>query len=43
MKRRKEYLDWTEAVIDNCPKVNNALEKHFVEVLKKGRRSLREA
>jgi len=41
--RRKEYLDWAVAVIDNCPKVNDALEKHFAEVLKKGCRSLREA
>jgi len=37
LKRRKDYLDWAEAVIDNCPKVNTELEKYFVEVLKKGR------
>jgi (p)ppGpp synthase/HD superfamily hydrolase len=42
LKRRKEYLDWSEAVIENCPKVSKALEQHFAEVLKKGRRSLRE-
>jgi len=43
LERRKKYLDWAEMVIDNCPKVNTALEQHFAEVLKKGRRTLREA
>ena len=43
LERRKYYLDWAEAVINNCPKVNTALEQHFAEVLKKGRRRLREA
>ena len=43
LERRKYYLDWAEAVINNCPKVNTALEQHFAEVLKKGRRTLREA
>ncbi len=41
LERRKYYLDWAKAVIDNCPKVNTALEQHFAEVLKKGRRLLR--
>ncbi len=36
-ERRKQYLDWAEAVINNCPKVNNALEEHFSEVLSNGR------
>ena len=36
-ERRKKYLDWAEAVINNCPKVNNALEEHFSEVLSNGR------
>ncbi len=43
LERRKKYLDWAKAVIDNCPKVNTVLEQHFAEVLKKGRRRLREA
>jgi guanosine-3',5'-bis(diphosphate) 3'-pyrophosphohydrolase len=43
LERRKEYLDWAEAVIDNCSKVNSALERHFAQVLKEGRRLLREA
>ena len=43
LERRKEYLDWAEAVIDNCSNVNTALEQHFAEVLRKGRRSLRKA
>jgi guanosine-3',5'-bis(diphosphate) 3'-pyrophosphohydrolase len=42
LERRKEYLDWAEAVIDKCPKVNSALENYFKEVLKKGRGSLGE-
>lgn len=36
-ERRKQYLDWAEAVINNCPKVNTALEEHFSEVLRNGR------
>jgi guanosine-3',5'-bis(diphosphate) 3'-pyrophosphohydrolase len=43
LERRKKYLDWAEAVIANCPKVNSALEQYFAEVLKKGRNSLVEA
>jgi guanosine-3',5'-bis(diphosphate) 3'-pyrophosphohydrolase len=40
VERRMEYLDWTEKVITNCPKVNSALEQHFTEVLEVGRRAL---
>ncbi len=36
-ERRKQYLDWAETVINNCPKVNKALEVHFSEVLCNGR------
>jgi len=39
-ERRKQYLDWAEAVINNCPKVNNDLEEHFSEVLSNGRNVL---
>ena len=39
-ERRKQYLDWAEAVINNCPKVNNDLEVHFSEVLCNGRNVL---
>ena len=39
-ERRKQYLDWAEAVINNCPKVNKALEVHFSEVLCNGRNVL---
>lgn len=38
--RRKEYLDWAEAVIRNCPRTNTALENHFDLVLQEGRRKL---
>lgn len=41
--RRKEYLDWAEQVISNCPKVNPALESHFASVLANGRASLSRA
>jgi GTP diphosphokinase / guanosine-3',5'-bis(diphosphate) 3'-diphosphatase len=40
LEQRKEYLDWAEAVVDNCPKTNAALESRFREVLAKGRRVL---
>lgn len=39
-ERRKQYLDWAEAVINNCPKVNTALEENFSEVLDNGRNIL---
>lgn len=39
-ERRMEYLNWAEAVINNCPKVNENLEKRFFEVLEIGRKSL---
>ena len=37
LKRRLEYLDWSERVIDNCPKVNNKLENRFKEIIQHGR------
>ncbi|OGQ78272.1 MAG: phosphohydrolase [Deltaproteobacteria bacterium RIFCSPLOWO2_12_FULL_60_19] len=40
LERRKEYLDWAETVIKNCPQTNTALESHFNQVLKEGRRKL---
>jgi guanosine-3',5'-bis(diphosphate) 3'-pyrophosphohydrolase len=40
LERRKEYIDWAEKVIKNCPEVNSALEKRFAEVLALGRRYL---
>ena len=43
LERRKWYLDWAETVITKCPKVNTALEKHFVEVIEESRKALRKA
>jgi guanosine-3',5'-bis(diphosphate) 3'-pyrophosphohydrolase len=40
LQRRKEYLDWAEAVVKKCPRVNGALEAHFARVLEDGRRRL---
>lgn len=40
LERKREYLIWSEAVIANCPKVNNALGERFSQVLEKGRRIL---
>jgi len=40
LDRRKEYLDWAEAVINNCSNVNGKLKKHFDEVLARGRKVL---
>jgi guanosine-3',5'-bis(diphosphate) 3'-pyrophosphohydrolase len=39
-QRRREYLEWANAVVKNCPSVNSALEKYFDQVLKAGRRKL---
>ena len=38
--RRKEYLDWAEKVIENCPKVNDRMENKFQEIIKQGREAL---
>ena len=38
IERRREYLDWAEAVVNNCPRVNSALEAYFARVLEDGRR-----
>ena len=40
INRRKEYLDWAEKVIDNCPKVNDRMENKFQEIIKRGRETL---
>lgn len=39
-KRRIEYLDWAEAVADNCKKVNLPLDERLREVLREGRSAL---
>ena len=43
LEQRKEYIDWAEEVINNCPKVNGALEKRFAEVVELGCKALRTA
>ena len=40
INRRKEYLDWAEKVIENCPKVNVRMENKFQEIIKQGRETL---
>jgi (p)ppGpp synthase/HD superfamily hydrolase len=40
LQRRKEYLDWAEAVVKKCPRVNGALEARFAHILEEGRRRL---
>jgi (p)ppGpp synthase/HD superfamily hydrolase len=40
IQRRWEYLDWAEAVVKNCRKVNAALEQRFSQVIAEGRRVL---
>ena len=40
IERRREYLDWAEAVVNNCSRVSSALETYFAQVLKEGRRRL---
>ncbi|MGH8558022.1 MAG: HD domain-containing protein [Methylococcales bacterium] len=40
LNRRLEYLDWAEAVISNCPKVNQSLENRFAQALDEGRAKL---
>lgn len=40
VESRREYFDWAEAVINNCPKTNPALEDYFRGVVKAGREKL---
>ena len=40
LEQCEDYLDWAEEVINNCPKVNRALERHFAEVVALGRKTL---
>ena len=38
--RRRRYLAWAEAVINNCPRVNTPLENRFSSILFQGRQVL---
>ena len=38
INRRKQYLDWAEKVVLNCPQVNEKMENKFQEVLNDARR-----
>ncbi len=38
--RRREYLDWAEEVIANCPKINTELENQFSLTLDRARNAL---
>ena len=40
INRRKQYLDWAEKVIENCPKVNDRMENKFQRIIKRGRKAL---
>jgi len=40
VKRRREYFDWAEAVVNNLPKTNQALEDYFRKVVEAGREKL---
>jgi len=40
LERRREYLDWTEAVVDGCRGVNEALEAQYDRVLAEARKAL---
>ena len=40
LERRRDYLDWAEAVVNNRSWVNNPLEAYFAQVLEDGRHKL---
>ena len=40
--RRLDYFEWAEKVINNCPRVNESLENHFAEVVRKGKNLINE-
>jgi guanosine-3',5'-bis(diphosphate) 3'-pyrophosphohydrolase len=40
LDRRREYLEWADAVVRACPPVSEALAQSFKEALEEGRREL---
>ena len=40
--RRLDYFEWAEKVINNCPRVNESLENHFANVVRKGKKLINE-
>lgn len=40
LERRREYFNWAEAVVNNLPKANTALEDYFRNVVEAGRKKL---
>jgi guanosine-3',5'-bis(diphosphate) 3'-pyrophosphohydrolase len=40
LERRREYLDWTEKVVEGCRGSNAALERYYDEMLRQGRAAL---
>jgi guanosine-3',5'-bis(diphosphate) 3'-pyrophosphohydrolase len=42
MRRRREYLDWTEQVVAGCRGANAALEAHYDRLLAEGRAALQD-
>jgi len=40
IQRRREYLDWAEAVVNNCSRINSPLEAYFAQVIEAGRHKL---
>jgi guanosine-3',5'-bis(diphosphate) 3'-pyrophosphohydrolase len=40
LERRRAYLDWSASVVAGCRGVNEALERHFAEVLAQGKARL---
>ena len=40
IERRQDYFDWAEAVVNNLPKINPALEDYFSKVVETGREKL---
>ena len=40
INRRREYLDWAEKVVENCPQVNESMENKFQELVNNGRKQL---
>ena len=40
VERVREYLDWAEAVVANCPDVNRPLRERFAQVLSEGRQAV---
>jgi guanosine-3',5'-bis(diphosphate) 3'-pyrophosphohydrolase len=40
IRRKRQYIEWSELVIENCTGVNSALDRTFIETVQKAKREI---